>query len=516
MNPSFPVIAALLAVVVLLGVRYRRLRADLAATRGRFKGYMDHGPFVAFMKDADGRYIYENRLLAEHIGRIRPGMTTCIGRTDDELFPTTVQQAYVSNDRRALEAGLPLHFDEVSVDADGTVRHWSTVKFPRVEDDGRTYLAGISIDVTEARHARSDARSHEDRCALALEAGCMGMVTMDLKTQMLETTPVFAILHGRPSTKTRLSLVESLAEVHPDDRQSIVDAVQAALSDRAPNRITYRVCNPEGGVSWIELVGQVSVDDEGRPAVVRGVAFDVTGKQAFLEELGRRKAVLRRLIKVQENERQMLCHEIHDGMMQYAIGAAMLLEVAQEKAESPDQAKQIMTALECLRRGIAEGRQIMHGVRAAALDDLGLTAGIHDLVDQMATFGITVAVRLSDDLDGIPGELQTTVYRVVQESLMNVRKHADTDRAEVEIERTPLELHIRVSDPGKGFDLATRSGDGFGLEGMTERVRLAGGDFVLESSPGAGSCVRARLPIAADGAPGVSVMTELPAAPTID
>lgn len=517
MDPSFAIIAALLVAVIWLGVRCRRLTAELAVTTGRFKGYMDHGPFLAFMKDADGRYVYENRLLSEYIGQIRPGTTTCIGRTDAELFPTTEQQAYVGNDRRVLEAARPLHFDEVSVDADGTVRHWSTVKFPRREDDGRTYLAGISIDVTETRRARADARSHEDRCGLALEAGRMGMLTMDLKTQMLETTSLFATLHGRPSTKTRLSLAESLAEVHPDDRQLIIDAVQAALHDRAPNRIVYRVRSPEGGVSWIELVGQVYADDEGQPAFVRGVAFDVTGKQEFLEELGRRKAVLRRLIKVQENERQMLCHEIHDGMMQYAIGAAMLLERAEDEAESPEQAKQIMTALDCLRRGIAEGRQIIRGVRSAALDDLGLTAGIHDLVDQMAAFGITVDVYLCDNLDGIPTELQTTVYRVVQESLANVRKHADTDRAQVEIQRTPLELTIRVSDTGKGCDLTAGTGDGFGLEGMAERVRLAGGDFALDSSPGAGSCVHARLPIdPGEAAPAVSVMAELPDAPTVD
>lgn len=502
MDPGLVIIAALLVAVIWLGVRCRRLTADLAVTTGRFKGYMENGPFAAYMKDAAGRYVYENRFLREHVGRMLPGTTSFIGRTDAELFPTTEQQAYIDNDRRVLEAGRPLHFDEVSVDADGTVRYWSTVKFPRVEDDGRTYLAGISIDVTETRRARADARSQEDRCGLALEAGHMGMLTMDLKTQMLETTPLFATLHGRPSTKTRLSLAESLEEVHPDDRQSIIDAVQAALHDRAPSRITYRVRSPEGGVSWIELVGQVYADDEGRPAFVRGVAFDVTDKQEFLEELGRRKAVLRRLIKVQENERQMLCHEIHDGMMQYAIGAAMLLEIAQAEADSPEQAKQITTALDCLRRGIAEGRQLIRGVRSAALDDLGLTAGIQDLVDQMAAFGISVDARLCDDLDGIPTELQTTVYRVVQESLTNVRKHADTDRAQVEIQRTPLELTIRVIDAGKGFDVTARTADGFGLEGMAERVRLAGGDFAIESSPGAGSCVRARLPIASGEAPG--------------
>lgn len=503
MNLAFATIAGLVAVVLWLVARDRRMTAELAATRTRFQGYMDHGPFLAFMKDDGGRYVYENRLLSEHIGRIRPGTTTCIGRTDDELFPARERQAYVDNDRRVLDTGLPMQFDEVSVDADGTVRHWSTVKFSGLHDTGQRFLAGISIDVTEAHRARADARSQEDRCGLALEAGRMGTLTLDLKTQMLDTSTLFAILHGRPATKTRLSLMESLADVHPDDRQAIIAAVDAALRDMAPNRITYRVQMPEGGLAWIELVGQVYADDTGQPAVVRGVAFDVTDKQQVLQELGRRKAVLRRLITVQEHERQMLCHEIHDGMMQYAIGAAMLLENAQEPGASAAPNQHTVAALDCLRRGIAEGRQVIRGVRSAVLDDLGLTAGIHDLVDQMAAFGIAVETRLSDDLDTIPPELQITVYRVAQESLTNVRKHADTDRAVVEIQRNPTEVRIRVSDAGRGFDVTATKGQGFGLDGMAERVRLAGGTFELEARPGGGSCIRVRLPIADPEAPEV-------------
>ena len=476
-------------------------RRRLTAEADLFAKFMEHGIFIAFMKDAEGRYTYANRAMYDLMRRIRPDITTVLGRTDRELFASPEGTAYVDNDRTVIAHGAPLQFDEITRDEDGTVRHWSTIKFPRLDRQGRPCVAGISIDVSDLRQARTAAQTSEDRCALALEAGQMGSMSLDLATRTLDTSPVFARLHGRPETATRLGLAESLAEVHPDDRQSLVEAVEAALHNRAPNRIAYRIVRPDGTVSWIELVGQVSTDEEGRPVMVRGVAFDVTERRAAFDELAQRRDMLRKLIEVQENERQTLCHELHDGMMQYAIGAKMLLETAHEEAESPAQAERIESALDCLERGIAEGRQVIRGVRSAVLDDLGLAPAIQDLADQLAGAGVTVQLTLDDGLDELPPALQTTVYRVVQESLANVRKHAETDRATVEVRRASGDVHVRVSDAGKGCDVAESRRRGFGILGMTERVRLAGGTCAIDCRPGGGCLVAARLPIpAADAA----------------
>ncbi len=323
----------------------------------------------------------------------------------------------------------------------------------------------------------------------------MGTFTLDLATQKLDTSPLFATLHGRPETKTRLCIEESLAEVHPDDHMMILMVIQAALRDRAPSRITYRVVKPEGGVRWIELMGQVFSDETGRPTVVHGVGFDVTEQRAAFDELAQRKAILRRLIEVQENERQTLCHDLHDGLIQYAIGAKMQLEGARDEGDAALRVERIDAALDCLERGIAEGRQVIRGVRPAVLDDLGLTAAIEDLAEQMAAAGVAVTTTLDAGLDGVPPMLRTTIYRVVQEALTNVRKHANTDRATVEVRRTGDEVTARICDHGAGFDVEEARTSGFGLVGMTERVRLAGGTFWIESKPGSGTRVNARLPV---------------------
>lgn len=500
-------IAALVAALIRLTVSRRRLAAELVTTRRLFADTMNIAPFPAFVKDADGRYLYENPALVSATRRALPHVTTYLGLTDRDLFPTAEAQRYMADDRRVLNEGRPITFDSGSVDTDGIVRHWFSVKFPWIDAYGRACVGGISVDMSELERAHATAQASDARCALALEAGRMGTFTLDLTTQTLDTSPLFATLHGRPETMTRLGVEESLANVHPDDRPTILRAIQAALGNQPPTRITYRVVLPEAGIRWVELMGRVFADAAGRPTVVHGVGFDVTEQRAAYEELSRRKTILRRLIEVQENERQTLCRELHDGLIQYAIGAKMQLDSIRDEADPAVRVERVAAAVDCLARGIAEGRQVIRGVRPAVLDDLGLSAAIEDLGEQMAAAGIAVEMSLDAGLDDIPPHLCNTIYRVVQEALTNVRKHAGTDRATVEVRRSADEVQVWVRDRGPGFDVEDARGRGFGIVGMTERARLAGGTFWIESRPGIGTQVNVGLPVppadgrAADDAP---------------
>ena len=490
-------VGALVPAVIVLALSRRRLSGELATTRRLFSECMNLAPFCAYIKGVDGRYLYVNNTLDDLMRRDLPLSGSFLGRTDHEIFPAEQARIYVGDDQEVIRQQSPIAFDNSSVATDGTIRRWFTMKFPWIDERGRDCVAGVSVDMSEVERAQETAKVSADRCALALDAGRMGTMTMNLSDGSIETSPLFALLHGRPETKTRLTFDESLVEVHPDDRQPIMEAVQAAIQDAAPDRITYRVVKTDGTVAWIEFVGKVYADDAGRPTIVRGVGFDVTERQLAYEELTRRKAMLRRLIEVQENERQTLCHELHDGMMQYAIGAKMLLEATRDAAELGEQAERIDAAIALLTRGLEEGRRVIRGVRSAVLDDLGLKAAIQDLSDQMAALGITVDMALDDDLDELPPTLHTTIYRVVQESLTNVRKHAETDRAVVEIRRSSVEVRVCIGDHGIGFDVIECRRKGFGLVGMTERVRLVGGTCTITSRPGAGARVEARLPLAA-------------------
>lgn len=236
-----------------------------------------------------------------------------------------------------------------------------------------------------------------------------------------------------------------------------------------------------GLVAWLidQLVGQ-------RDRLIESAAM-----------LESKERILRKLIDVQENERQVLCHDLHDGMMQYAVGAKMLLESSRESVDRDTVPRLVEAAIDDLDRGIAEGRRVIRGVRSAVLDDLGLTAAIHDLADQLGPAGITVGMTVDAGIDTLAADLQNTIYRLVQESLSNVRKHAAIDRATVTVRRTAGEVHVQVADRGRGFEVREGQKRGFGLVGMSERVRLAGGVCDIRSRPGEGTRIDARLPIGA-------------------
>lgn len=153
------------------------------------------------------------------------------------------------------------------------------------------------------------------------------------------------------------------------------------------------------------------------------------------------------------------------------------------------------TVLAYLGKGIEEGRQVVRGMRPPLLDDLGLRAALEDLAEQFTDMGVCVESRIDADLAAISPSLQTTIYRVTQESLNNVRKHSGGDRAVVSLRHIDGGLRLEVEDHGRGFDVDAVGPRGFGLIGMTERVRLAGGTLRIDSGAGRGTRVRADLPL---------------------
>jgi two-component system NarL family sensor kinase len=228
---------------------------------------------------------------------------------------------------------------------------------------------------------------------------------------------------------------------------------------------------------------------------VGGISADISDLERARGELAEREKLLRSLLEVQETEKQFLCHEFHDGLIQYAVGSKMLLEGLREGSLPESSRAAIDSVIECLAKGIEDGRRVIRGIRPAALDDLGLRAALEELGEELRETGMVVESRFDTRIDAIPPRLQTTVYRVVQESLNNVRKHSGSPRVIVTVAHAADGIEIGVEDFGRGFDPATPAGPGFGLVGVRERVRLSGGACRIESAPGTGTRITVRLPL---------------------
>jgi signal transduction histidine kinase len=238
----------------------------------------------------------------------------------------------------------------------------------------------------------------------------------------------------------------------------------------------------------------------------------VTARSVSTEQLQAREAAT-------EEERRRWARELHDETLQ-GLGALRLSLAAARRAGEPAVWRAALDdAIAELDTEIANVRGIISDVRPAALDELGTGAAVEALADRFRSRGIDVDLTL--DLDYEQGrqsgrhvdELETAVYRITQEAMTNSLKHSGAGSLHVELIEADRHVTISVRDDGQGFDPSERS-EGFGLTGMRERVELLGGRLAVDTAPGAGTTVTARLPVrrraARNGGDGAASLTARP------
>ena len=273
-----------------------------------------------------------------------------------------------------------------------------------------------------------------------------------------------------------------------DDRLGVVGAETAVLVP-----IAYRGSGLGVLAAFDRLDGEPEFGDE-EESLLEAFAASAATAVATAQSVERDR--LRHSLDAAERERRHWARELHDETLQGLGALRMLLSSGRKSADPSGLPEVVDQAIEQIGRDVESLRTLITELRPAALDDLGLAPALESLTTRIA--GERLAVDLKLDLGDrrLPPELETTVYRVVQEALSNITKHSGAQRARVRVERTYTAVEVEVVDDGRGFDVGHR-GDGFGLVGMRERAALAGGQMAVSSSP-QGTTVRASFPVGED------------------
>ncbi len=217
-----------------------------------------------------------------------------------------------------------------------------------------------------------------------------------------------------------------------------------------------------------------------------------------------RGALLRRVVSAQEEERGRIARELHDQMGQ-EISALSLGLASLQRAWSGDsnRVRHIRALQEITNRLADEVHFVAWKLRPAVLDDLGLHGALSNLVESWTErTGVPVDLYSEMEKQRLSGEIETTLYRVVQEALTNTVRHAHAHSVSVVLKRLADEVRLLVEDDGCGFDVGTvlapgRQSGRLGLLGMQERIEQAGGSFEVDSSPGKGTTIIASIPVEA-------------------
>jgi signal transduction histidine kinase len=212
------------------------------------------------------------------------------------------------------------------------------------------------------------------------------------------------------------------------------------------------------------------------------------------ERVGR--DALRRVVEAQELERQRLARELHDETGQALTSILLGLKPLERSASSDEDRAAVASLRELVVSTLQDVRRLAVELRPSALDDFGLGTAVERLAETFrAQTGMRVDLETQLGDGRLPSEVETALYRIVQEALANVVKHAGAARVSILLTRRDTSVAAVIEDDGAGFDPATVGKDVLGLVGMRERVGLVGGDLRIESSEGAGTTIVAEVPL---------------------
>jgi PAS domain S-box-containing protein len=289
--------------------------------------------------------------------------------------------------------------------------------------------------------------------------------------------------------------------VHPDDR-TIVSTWRAKRIRGEPSPPVYeaRGLTKNGETIWVSR-RNTRIDLRGRPAILGNVVDTTVGKlmeEALRESQKELRLLSFQLMTAQENERKAIAQDLHDSIGQTlaAIKFALERKIHQIGRGEPPPGISIEDILAIVQGGIDETRRIMSNLRPSVLDDLGILATLNWFCREFEKVHPHIRISKESNLEEaeIPDSLKTVIFRVLQEAMNNIAKHSRADLIRLELKREERNLTFSVQDNGVGFDPRT-SPRGLGLASMKERVEISGGKFLVHSSRGQGTTLRAIWPI---------------------
>lgn len=466
----------------------------------RYRSIFENAVEGIFQTSLDGRYLAANPALARMLGYDSP----------EELMErmTDVGELYVEPQGREefirqIEAheALPEFEYEIYRRDGGTI--WVSEKVRALRDASGTLVGfeGTTLDVTGRKRAEEELRRSEEGYRLLFDSNPHPMWVFDSETlAFLAVNEAAAQKYGYSRNEFLSMAIKDIRP--PEDVPSLLEDLSRPRQDIDFAGV-WRHQTKSGSIIDVEIVSHALIF-HGRQAELV-LAHDVTerieAEGRLRETEAERRILLGRIVAASEEERRRIALELHDGPIQHLAALDYRIERIRgslHKGDVSELDELLRRTQDVLHEEIRGLRQLMTELRPSVLDERGLADALEhqcEVIRQQAGIELTLDVSLKDRLEPA---LETVVYRVAQEALANVVKHARAGSASLAARSDDRSIILEVRDDGVGFDPREAAGllaEGhLGLVAMRERVEMAGGSWELRSRPGPGTLIRAVFP----------------------
>jgi PAS domain S-box-containing protein len=462
------------------------------------------------------RHAFDIILLTDQEGCILDANETAFstyGRKREELFELRIFDLCAPETREHCVA----IFSQLRVDQAnrGETVHWRAdgSRFPvevsarLISIDSEGFVHVIVRDLTELKQAEAALRESEERYREIVETAEEGIWEIDDEERVVFVNRKMAEMLGY--TRQEMIGKPLYSFMQESEHQAARESV-ARRRQGLREQFLARYRRRDGTDLWAIAKGSPLFDRNGRYRGAFAMMTDVTSRKGAEDEIRRVNSQLRRLslrlLHSQDEERRRIARELHDSTAQALAALAMNLDRIQRTGVNSPQFRMLLSdSRELAQRCSQEVRDLSHLLHPPLLEELGLPTVLRSYAEGFTRrTGIRVKLDVPPALGRLRPEIETSVFRIVQEALSNVQRHSGSATAFLRVQVGPEQLHLEVADEGTGFPSATLEGPrapgsrfGLGLLSMTERVQELGGELeVLTSS--AGTKIRVKMPLSAE------------------
>ena len=525
----------------------RHAQEALRTAEEKYRGIFENAVEGIFQSSIDGRLLTANPMMARIFGYEGPEEMLDVARDlGGQLYVEPARREEFT--RRMELEGRVFEFEARYYRKDGSVI-WASTNARVIRSDSGVVVGfeGTIEDITERKKAEAELRRSLDRLMALHEAGIILGSTLEpeeIGTRLLEimrrisslTAAAISIRDGEdgPVAVWRSIGLEE-AGLKMRGSRKVGEAIESALHGEVT--CVFALDEPESGfatgiylplmvreraVGLLEVYGPGELAEAGIVDIfesLAGQAASAFENARLYGELMEREKKLQELVGkilvAQEEERRRIAYEVHDGLAQVAAAAHQHLQAFAHyhPPVTGEGQEDLERAAHLVRQTVGEARRVIADLRPTALDEFGLRSAIRLHLDALRADGWRIAYDDSLGDERLPAATETAIFRVVQEALNNVGKHAETTRVDVSLIRRPTgplgpgeraSIQLRIRDYGRGFvtgdDTGGGPGERVGMVGMRERITLLGGVFRVVSRPGVGTLVHAGIPLLGDPA----------------